>query len=137
MPLEIRSIGAKELRVEQTADGRVLTGLIPYDSRSQDLGGFVEVIKPGAFNDALTAGADVLCCRDHDYTLLLGRTKSGTMQLSDSPDGLRYRVQLPNTSAGVDRAATLTGALSDSSATRTTGSRPAAGGFCVASSKSL
>jgi HK97 family phage prohead protease len=102
--IERRSITA-QMRVAKFEDGtRTITGLIPYNSESVDLGGFVEVIAPGAFAGALQPDSDVLALRDHDSKLLLGRTKSGTLALSDASDALRYSVRLPNTTAANDLA---------------------------------
>jgi HK97 family phage prohead protease len=94
---EIRSIRA-EARVARAENGdRVIKGLIPYNTESVDLGGFIEKILPGAFASALEPGADVICLRDHDEKFLMGRSKSGTLKLEDSPEGLRYTVDPPNT----------------------------------------
>lgn len=107
MSKELRSYRA-EVRVAKNEDGsRTVSGLIPYNSLSVELWGFRELIAPGAFSTALGADADVLALRDHESTLLLGRTKSGTLQLSDSPEGLRYTLKLPNTTAGNDLAESI------------------------------
>jgi HK97 family phage prohead protease len=99
---EVRSYRT-EVRVATAADGvRTIEGMIPYNSLSCDLGNFTEKIAPGAFADALKAGADVLCLRDHTESHLLGRTKSKTMTLKDSPEGLHYSVRLPKTSHATD-----------------------------------
>lgn len=95
MEREIRSF---ELRA---ADGEdfVLEGTaVSYDCLSQELsdfrGSFRERIMPGAFTRSLKEGADVKCLFNHDQNFLLGRTKSGTLQLQDTPKGLRFRCQL-------------------------------------------
>lgn len=104
---EIRSVSA-ELRVARADDGsRTISGLIPYNSSSVDLGGFQEIIAPSAFASALKEGSDVLALRDHDPKLLLGRTKSKTLTLSDSPEGLRYSIKLPNTTVANDLAESI------------------------------
>ncbi len=104
---ELRSVTA-ELRVATSDDGtRSIIGFIPYNSESVDLGGFTEIIAPGAFSDALATDADVLALRDHDSKLLLGRTKSKTLSLTDSTEGLRYTIALPDTSAANDLAASI------------------------------
>ncbi len=100
---ERMSLACAELRSTTNADGtRSLSGLIPYNSRSVDLGGFTEEIAPGAFADALQANSDVLCLRDHKQELLLGRTRSKTLALTDSAEGLRWKVTLPKTSHAED-----------------------------------
>lgn len=96
---------AAELRVSTGDDGsRTLSGLIPYNSKSVDLGGFTEIIAPGAFAEALKPEADVLALRDHDSKLLMGRTKSGTLALTDTAEGLRYTIKLPKSPAAADLA---------------------------------
>jgi HK97 family phage prohead protease len=103
---EVRSI--KELRIATADDGtRTITASIPYNSPSVDLGGFTEIIAPGAFASALEPDADVLCLRDHDSKLLMGRTKSHTMTLQDTKAGLVYTCTLPNTTSGNDLAESI------------------------------
>jgi|YNPBryulayer2012_1023412.scaffolds.fasta_scaffold00386_4 HK97 family phage prohead protease len=73
-----------------------------YDTLSVDLGGFRERILPGAFARALAADADVRALINHDESLLLGRTLSGTLVLSDDQRGLRVQIALPNTTYARD-----------------------------------
>ena len=73
-----------------------------FNSYSEDLGGFRELVMPGAFDRSLASGADVKALLNHDPNLLLGRTKSGTLQLSTDAMGLRAAINLPKTSAGRD-----------------------------------
>jgi HK97 family phage prohead protease len=57
--------------------------------------GLRERIMPGAFRDALAADdLDCKCLFNHDASQILGRTKNGTLTLSDRADGLYMRVQL-------------------------------------------
>jgi HK97 family phage prohead protease len=91
MESEIRSIKG-ELRA---APGFKLEGIAAkYNSRSSNLGGFVEQISPGAFTRSLKAGAKVVVTKNHDPNFVLGSTKSGTATVFDSPEGLRFSVQL-------------------------------------------
>jgi hypothetical protein len=100
---EIRALHIVELRATTDKDGgHTLSAKIPYNSLSADLGGFREKIAPGAFASALKDTADVLCLRDHDSKFLMGRTKSGTLTLRDTPDGLQYTCKLPNTTQAND-----------------------------------
>ena len=102
---EVRTLKTTEFRIATAEDGsRTLSGLIPYNSPSCDLGGFTELIAPSAFAGALAPGADVLCLRDHDVSILLGRTKSKTLTLTDSPEGLRFTCNLPKTTQAADLA---------------------------------
>jgi HK97 family phage prohead protease len=91
--------------VETRADGRpVLTGYaVRYNTLSVDLGGFRETILPGAFDKVLSrqrGKQDVVALFNHDPNQLLGRTSSGTLELSSDEKGLRYSVMLPNTELG-------------------------------------
>jgi HK97 family phage prohead protease len=69
--------------------------------------GFREFIAPGAFKRTLVENPDVLCLRDHNPTLLLGRTKSGTLTLAESKEGLRFNVKLPDTTQAADLVESL------------------------------
>ncbi len=60
-------------------------------------GGFVEIIRPGAFTRSLASGRDVLALADHDMRAVLGRTRSGTLRLSEDAQGLAFEVDLPET----------------------------------------
>jgi len=89
--MEIRSFA---LRAAADEDFALEGTAISYDCLSQDLGGFRERIMPGAFTRSLKEGTDVKCLMNHDPNFLLGRTKSGTLQLKDSRTGLGFRCQL-------------------------------------------
>jgi len=65
---------------------------------SSDLGYFRERILPGAFTRALKEKQDVRHLVNHDANLVLGRTKSGTTELSEDKKGLSFRTLLPDTS---------------------------------------
>ena len=88
-----------DVDVEQiAARGRTVTGYAAvYDVLSNDLGGFRERIAPGAFRTVLDAGADVRCLLNHDPNMVLGRTRAGTLRLSDEQRGLRFECDLPET----------------------------------------
>jgi HK97 family phage prohead protease len=58
-----------------------------FNSLSQDLGGFREVIRRGAFQSTIAGGADVRFLINHDG-LPLARTKSGTLRLAEDDRGL-------------------------------------------------
>lgn len=106
MQIESRVVSARvELRAKEEGDRRVRTlhGLAAvYGQRSQDLGGFVEEIEPGAFDASLEAGDNVMARGEHDSRMLLGTTEGGTLRLRSTKEGLEYEVDLPDTSAGRD-----------------------------------
>lgn len=74
-----------------------------FDQPSLPLGwGFVEVVRRGAFAKTLRDGADVRCYLNHDPSLLLGRRSAGTLRLEEDSLGLRFEVDVPDTSYGRD-----------------------------------
>jgi HK97 family phage prohead protease len=95
-----------ELIVEQRADGRaaIIGYAAVYNRMSLDLGGFKEEILPGAFDKVLSrqrGKQDVVALFNHDSNIVLGRTSSGTLELSSDTKGLRYVVTPPVSRADV------------------------------------
>lgn len=92
--IETRTFKMTELRASNDGDVPALEGLAAvFGSFSHDLGGFVEVIEPGFFDDVLAD--DVRCLLNHDKNYVLGRTKSGTLEISQRADGLFQRTRPP------------------------------------------
>jgi HK97 family phage prohead protease len=75
-----------------------------YGSLSEDLGGFREQIRPGAFDRALASNADVVALVNHDEDLVLGRLEATTLRLIADEKGLRVEIDLPDTTLGRDLA---------------------------------
>lgn len=68
-----------------------------FNRESQNLGGFVETINPGAFNDSRSRGwPDVMARYNHDDMWLLGTTAAGTLALNIDGTGLDYEVIPPS-----------------------------------------
>ena len=96
--LERRMVAeSPELEVRKDSNGRtVIQGYAALYHRdnapaeSQDLGGFVERIMPGAFDEVLSTNPDVFGRYNHDR--LLGRTSAGTVRLYLDDRGLRYEI---------------------------------------------
>lgn len=80
---ELRSV---EFRKKDENTMRFSGHAAVFDELSENLGGFREQIKRGAFKDVLED--DVRLLVNHDSNLLLARTKSGTLELSEKPGGL-------------------------------------------------
>ena len=83
-----------------TASGRTLEGYAAVFNAETRIGGFREVVLPGAFSGSL--GRDVLALVDHDPAKVLGRTRSGTLKLQEDAKGLRFSLALPETSLAND-----------------------------------
>lgn len=75
-----------------------------FNSDSQDLGGFVERISPGAFDNVMKRGTDVVALYNHDPMFILGRESAGTLRLFIDEKGLRYEVDAPESRADVIEA---------------------------------
>lgn len=63
-----------------------------FNSNYEIAPGMTESISPGAFAGAL--GGDVRALTNHDTTLVLGRTKAGTLELREDGHGLWGRVKI-------------------------------------------
>lgn len=90
---------------EVRASGRKLTGYVARFDNEARIGGFTEVIRRGAFRASLDSGVDILALADHDAGKVLGRTKSGTLELREDAEGLAFSLSLPDTQAGRDLVA--------------------------------
>jgi HK97 family phage prohead protease len=105
--LEYR-VGGRELRVVNNDGKRTLAGYAAvYDSLSDDLGGFVERIAPGAFDQSLKDHPDVFSLFNHNWDQVLGRTTAGTLDVSTDKTGLKFSVTLPDTDYGNNLAVSV------------------------------
>ncbi len=73
-----------------------------FNSLSNDLGGFRELVRDTCFDRSLAQKSDVRLLINHDSNLVLGRTRSGTLTLSKDETGIRVECPLPDTSAARD-----------------------------------
>jgi len=93
---EVRTLPV-ELRVSPVAaDGftRTLTGTaIVFNSRSENLGSFYEVIKPEAFRSVMSGTPDLPLYNNHNTTQVLARSP-GTMKLTMDSRGIHYTAQI-------------------------------------------
>ena len=74
---------------------------VVFEQKSSEMFGFYEVVKRGAL-DGVVVGADVRALFNHDYNIVLGRTKSGTLKLDVTEIGLRAEITLPDTQQAKD-----------------------------------
>jgi HK97 family phage prohead protease len=90
-----------ETRIDNKKGKDVVVGhAAVFNKLSEDLGGFREKIMPNAFDDVLKD--DVRAYFNHDPNYLLGRVSAGTLRLSVDQKGLKYELDIPNTTAGRD-----------------------------------
>ena len=97
--------GEDELIVESRANGQtaIVGYAAVYNRMSLDLGGGLrEEILPGAFDKILSKRkTDVVALFNHNSNIVLGRTSSGTLELSSDEKGLRYVVTPPASRADI------------------------------------
>jgi len=94
--------GAVEQRTAPDAalEGRKLRGLIPYSVESRDLGGWREVIEPGALDGAKLE--DLVATVDH-AGIPLARYPT-TLDLEERDDGAHWALSLPENRADIREA---------------------------------
>ena len=91
-----------ELRAADDTPRRLEGYAAIFNSASGDLGGFREMIAPGAFRRTLAENADVRALWNHEAMYVLGRTTTGTLRLSETAQGLWMAVDLPDTQYASD-----------------------------------
>ena len=100
------------------ADYRTVVGYAAvWDAMSEDLGGFREVIKRGAFTDALASGDEIRFVMGHDMDTVMARTSNGSLELTEDDTGLRMwaRIALDDPDAQRLDAKLRSGAMSQMS----------------------
>lgn len=94
---------------ERSAASPLIKGVSPpFNSKSEDLGGFREIFAPTAFDKVVgrhrndpRGGVDVVALFDHAGQPI-GRTTNDTLKLSISDRGLNYSIDPPDTTLGRD-----------------------------------
>lgn len=92
----LRGLPLPEIRATD-GGGVILAGYAAVFNRySQNLGGFVEVVRPGAFADTLRRIAEhnIAGLGNHEPSWLLGTTDSSSLRLEEDGTGLAYEVDL-------------------------------------------
>jgi HK97 family phage prohead protease len=111
---EVRT-NSVDFEVRAEGDGMTFTGYASvFNSPSEDLGGFIEYVAPGAFKRSLQSRNEVKLLWNHDSGEPLASLRGGTMQLVEDSIGLRVTAQLPNTTRGRDVAELLRTKVIDS-----------------------
>ncbi len=98
----------KEIRsneqIQASKESRKVEGYgVVFNSESVDLGGFTEVILPGAISEETVRNSDILFLLDHNRERgVLARSKNGAGSLKVEIDerGVRYEFEAPNTALG-------------------------------------
>lgn len=94
-----------EMRASE-GGGKIFRGYAAkFNTMSNDFGGWKERIAPGFFDSVL--GNDVRALRDHNPSLVLGRTISGTAKIGVDQTGLWFEYSDPNTTYSRDLAISI------------------------------
>lgn len=83
-----------EIRAEDGAKPMIRGHAAVFNKKSENLGGFREVILPGAFKKVLED--DVRALWNHNADNVLGRSKAGTLRLSEDARGLAVEIDPPD-----------------------------------------
>lgn len=108
--VEKRNLTTNSVEIREDDEGkRTLTGYaVKWDMKSVTMGWrrFREQFKRGAFTESLT-NEDQLALWSHDTSKVLGRTKNGTLRLFEDEIGLRFELDLLDTTLGDDAYKTI------------------------------
>jgi HK97 family phage prohead protease len=108
---EKRELISSGIEVRKSEDGtHTISGYaVKWEMKSETMGywtRFKEQFKKGAFSESLT-NDDQRALWSHDTSQVLGRTKNGTLRLSEDDVGLKFELDLPNTTLGNDAFETI------------------------------
>lgn len=102
---DITKLNTRDATEEQPS---LITGYAAVFNSKTSIGGwFDEIIEPGAFARSLSENGDIRALFNHNWDNVLGRTKSGTLRLEEDEKGLKFEIELPNTSVGRDLAESM------------------------------
>lgn len=94
--MERRTFKLTEVRATGGEGGREFVGYAAvFNQLSEDLGGFRERIRPGAFAATLEED-DIRAVWNHNSDLVLGRVKAGTLELEEDARGLKVTIRPPD-----------------------------------------
>ena len=99
--IERRSFPIREIRATDGDNPKISGYAAVFDELSENLGGFYERIQRGAFANTLNT-ADVRALWNHDSNYPLGRSRAGTLVLSEDETGLAFEIDPPETSYAKD-----------------------------------
>lgn len=103
MEIERRAYPIHELRMDEVEGGgwRIAGMAAVFNATSEDLGGFREMIAPGAFAKTLQE-SDIRALFNHDSNFVIGRNRAGTLRLAETEAGLSIEADLPPTTWAAD-----------------------------------
>jgi len=107
-PIEYRHVKGVEVRRAANSNAVTLRGYAAvFSTPSEDLGGFIEIIRPGAFAASLAEGVEVMALAYHDWDKPLARRSVGTLRLTEDAKGLAVEIDLADTTTARDLLADI------------------------------
>lgn len=100
--IERRSFECEFRAEEENGESRLVGYASVFNSMSHDLGGFREIVLPGAFRDTLESDLEVKALLNHNSDFVLGSKRAKTLRLKEDEHGLRTVIVPPDTSYGRD-----------------------------------
>lgn len=90
-----------DMEVRAEGDGLSFRGYAAvFNSKSEDLGGFRETIRPGAFSKTLGEKRSIKMFLNHNTDVVLASTRKGTLSLTEDSKGLLAEASLPDNEWG-------------------------------------
>lgn len=100
--MERRTIQIEDIEYREQEDKPILSGYVTkFNKLSEEMWGFREQVAPGAFKKSLEE-RKVLSFWNHNSDFVLGNTENDTLKLSEDERGLKFELELPDTTAGKD-----------------------------------
>jgi len=84
-----------------------------YDSPSEDFGGFYEVIDRGCFTKTLNENKSIKSVWNHKSEYPLGSQKNGSLVVTDTPQGIAFACNPPDTQYAKDATEAIRSGLCD------------------------
>lgn len=94
--IERRFLPTSEIRASVDGEPSIEGYAALFNTPSEELGGFREVIAPHAFRNVL-ASSDTRALFNHNVNFVLGRMSAGTLSLSEDERGLKANIAPPDT----------------------------------------
>ena len=110
----VETWNSDDLEIRATDDGMSFRGYAAvFNSWSEDLGGFRERIRPGAFGATLKQTRAIKMFWNHNQDIALGSTRS-SLRLTEDDKGLLSENRFPDTTAGRDMGVLVRDKIVDS-----------------------
>jgi HK97 family phage prohead protease len=111
---ETRYITIEQIETRSTDEDKMTIGgyVTKFNTRSVVIWDFVEYVAKGAFRNSLKNNV-IKSLWNHDSNMVIGSTKNSSLRLWEDEIGLKFELDLPNTSWGKDAYETVRTGLVD------------------------